>query len=54
MDRDLAILGDTNLCAKSWHNPDFQKKNLGNGVIDFLLEESLVQIVNDYTRTELK
>ena len=54
MDRDLAILGDANLCAKSWHNPDFQKKNLGNGVIDFLLEESLVQIVNDYTRTELK
>ena len=32
----------------------FSEKNLGNGVIDFLLEESLVQIVNDYTRTELK
>ena len=54
MDRDLLILGDANLCAKSWHNPDFQKKNLAHGVIDFLLEESLVQIVNDYTRTELK
>ena len=54
MDRDLIILGDANLCAETRHDTDYQKKNLASEVIDFLLEESLVQIVNEYTRTELK
>ena len=54
MNRDLIISGDANLCAKSWHNPDYYKKNLANIVMDFLLEESIVQLVEEFTRTELK
>ena len=55
-DRDLIILGDANLCAKSWNNTDYpsEKKQLANFITDFLLEESLVQLVNDFTRTELR
>ena len=55
-DRDLVILGDANLCAKVWNNPDYptDKKELATIVNDFLLEESLVQTVNENTRTELK
>ena len=48
-DRDLVILGDANLCAKSWNNPDYpsDKKQLASIVNDFLLEESLIQTVNE-------
>ena len=55
-DRDLIIMGDANLCAKTWNNVDYpnDKKELANMVTDFLLEDSLSQMVNEFTRTELK
>ena len=55
-DRDLVILGDANLCAKIWNDADYpnDKKELANMITDFNLEDSLTQMVNDFTRTELK
>ena len=54
--RDLVILGDANLCAKTWNDADYpnDKKELANMITDFHLEDSLTQMVNDFTRTELK
>lgn len=54
--RDLVILGDANLCAKSWNDTDYpnDKKQLANLITDFHLEDSLSQLVADFTRTELK
>ena len=43
-----------NLCSKSWHEATYnnEHKELSNIVIEFMLEESVVQLVEDYTRSE--
>ena len=51
--RDFIILGDSNLCAMSWHNVNYDRKELADQVIEFMLEESIVQLVNEFTRSEL-
>ena len=51
--RDYIILGDNNLCSKSWLDNNYEKKHLSENVIQFLLEESAVQLVEEYTRSEL-
>ena len=53
--RDYVIIGDNNLCAKSWHdaNYDADRRCLSNMVTDFMMEESAVQLVQDFTRSEL-
>ena len=54
-DRDLLLCGDANLCAFAWNENDFDssKKILANMIQDQLLENSSVQIVQDFTRSEL-
>ena len=51
-DRDVLILGDVNLCALSWENENYEKKNMANIIQDFLLEESFFQLVKQFTRSE--
>ena len=53
--RDYILLGDNNLCAKSWHDADYDadRRRLASMMTDFLLEESAVQLVEDFTRSEL-
>ena len=53
--RDYIIVGDNNLCAKSWQNDnhDPQRKLLAEQVLDFMIEESAVQLVEEYTRSEM-
>ena len=55
-DRDVVLLGDANLCALSWNDVDYpsEKKALANIINDFYLEESFAQLVDKYTRTELR
>ena len=55
-DRDAILIGDANLCALSWNNPDYpaDKKHLANMINDFYLEESISQLINQNTRTELR
>ena len=50
--RDFVALGDNNLCAMKWNEPDYRYKDLSNIVQDFLLEESCEQLVNKYTRVQ--
>ena len=50
--RDFVALGDNNLCAMNWNEPDYRYKDLSNIVQDFLLEESCEQLVNKYTRVQ--
>ena len=51
--KDFILLGDTNLCAKSWYDQSYDKSELASMVIDFMLEESCVQLIEVYTRSEL-
>ena len=51
-DRDVLILGDVNLCALSWENENYEKKDLANLIQDFLLEECFFQLVKKFTRSE--
>ena len=55
-DRDVVLLGDANLCALSWNDADYpaDKKVLANLIHDFNLEQTFVQVVERYTRTELR
>ena len=48
-------MGDTNLCALSWNENDYEasKKVLANCVQEHLLEESSYQIVQDFARSEM-
>ena len=53
--RDYIIMGDNNLCSKLWLTDNYQKdrKELGDMVIEFMLQEAAVQLVDEYTRSEL-
>ena len=50
--KDVILLGDANLCALSWNNQDYPatKKDLANLALDYYLEESVTQLVEEYTR----
>ena len=50
--RNFVILGDANLCALSWNDPNFTHKELAEVVNNFLLEESCFQLVNKATRVQ--
>ena len=50
--KDFVCLGDANLCAHSWNNPDYRMKNLSNQVKTFCLECSCQQLVNGFTRVQ--
>ena len=51
--KDVVILGDSNLCAEQWLEDNYQHKDLANMTKDFLLEEASEQLVNGVTRSEL-
>ena len=55
LNRDVICLGDSNLCALSWHENDYEanKKVLANLIQDHLLEESAYQLVESHTRSEM-
>ena len=48
--KDFVALGDMNLCALRWDEPNYEYKDLANKVKDFLSEEDCSQLVNDFTR----
>ena len=48
--RNFVTLGDANLCALSWNEPNFRYKELSDEVLNFLLGESCFQLVNKHTR----
>ena len=50
--RDLIYLGDANLCAMSWHNDNFEHKDLANQIIDFNLTEGHEQLCKQFTRIQ--
>ena len=50
--RDIVLLGDANLCALSWLDPDYRHKDLAKTVTDFLAAESWHQLVKEYTRCQ--
>ena len=51
--RDVVIMGDSNLCARQWMNDAYNHKELSNMVKDFLLVEASQQLVMEMTRSEL-
>ena len=51
--RDVVIMGDSNLCAKKWMSDTYNHKELSNMVQDFLLIEASQQLVKEMTRSEL-
>ena len=51
--RDYVILGDTNICLMDDKNLDKNRSELFNILIDFMIEESAVQLIDNYTRSEL-
>ena len=53
-DRDLLCLGDANLCTMKWNDPNYSDKELANKIQDFNLEEDIVQLMNEPTRTNLR
>ena len=50
--KDFISLGDANLCALSWNNPDYRHKTLASQVQTFCLEESCYQLVRGFTRIQ--
>ena len=50
--RSFVALGDANLCAKTWNDPDFKYKDMANEVQNFLLQDSCSQLVNKFTRVQ--
>ena len=52
--RDCVTLGDANLCALSWCNPDYptNRKELSDLVKQFFISESFTQLVSVYTRSQ--
>ena len=56
LNRNVIILGDANLDAKRWNDLDYNAnlKVLSNLLQDHLLEESSHQIVQDFTRSEMR
>ena len=55
-DRDLVMLGDANYCALSCTDPEYpaHMRQLSNLATDFFLQESLSQLIDRPTRTELR
>ena len=54
--KDLMLLGDANYCALSCTKSDYptHMRTIANLATDFFLQESLCQLINVPTRTELK
>ena len=52
--RDVVMLGDANLCALTWNDPDFpsQRKELAEVIKEFFINESFCQLVNQFTRSQ--
>ena len=52
--RDTVVMGDANLCAKTWNDPDYNpsKKLLADRLQEHLLEMSSTQLVQEFTRSE--
>ena len=50
--RKFISLGDANVCAMHWNDPNFRNKNLSTQIQTFLLCESCSQLVNKYTRVQ--
>ena len=50
--RKFISLGDANVCAMHWNDPNFRNKNLSTQIQTFLLRESCSQLVNKYTRVQ--
>ena len=53
-DRDIILLGDANLCAMRWNDPDYADKQLADIIQDFNMEENFTQLVSSYTRSNLR
>ena len=55
-DKDLILLGDANYCALSCSDPDYpaDMRQVSNLATDFFLQESLSQLIEMPTRTELR
>ena len=52
-DKDFVAMGDANLDAKQWLDPGYRHYEMAREVHSFLLGESCVQLVDDFTRTRL-
>ena len=55
-EKDLILLGDANYCALSCTDPEYpaDMRNISNLATDFFLQESLSQLIDRPTRTELR
>ena len=55
-DRDLLLLGDANYCSLTCSDPNYPAdlKAISNLATDFILEESLTELIDKPTRTELR
>ena len=55
-DRDLVLAGDANYCSLTCSDPDYpaDTKAVANVANDFFLQESMSQLIDQYTRTELR
>ena len=52
-DKDFLALGDTNICAKKFDDPNNPYRDLVDIFQDFLVEENCYQIVDDFTRIRM-
>ena len=52
--RDYVIIGDNNVCAMSWLDANYNRdrKAIADIVIDFMIEETAVQLVDTFTRSD--
>ena len=55
-DKDVVLLGDANFCSLSCSDPDYpaENKSIANIANDFFLEESMFQLIDQVTRTEIR
>ena len=55
-DKDLVLVGDANFCSQSCSDPNYPPdlKSIANIATDFYLEESMTQMIEQPTRTELR
>lgn len=51
---DVITLGDANLCAISWNNPDYTatNKELSDKIKQFFINETFTQLVSVFTRSQ--
>ena len=54
--RDIVLIGDANYCSLSCSDPEYpaETKSIANLASDFFLEESMTQLIDQFTRTELR